>query len=372
MKYIRGCIMKTIDQRYIKDLKRRLVVQAGFVIASKSDCRVLQSLIQQQVGSALSESTLYRLFLNKQKQHTFYRATLDILCQFIGFHSWSVFCETTASNQEAGGRPTESTFDLDQPGLLDFVISNNAWDIAEEFFDAVHQHQKHESIDVIGWSIFLALQRNPKQEKKFYQLFAGHPVVRSAFFEIGADPDFSLPHYGYGIEQYIKHIPSQGSPRYYQDVLFARCLLMRHYFIHEQFDSFYSQYQTVQAIPEETLLKHVKSVYPLARYFQAQVLFHYLKQNNAAMKHCNTRFFNWIVPLFPSLNLSEKKAVIHCLVEAALLTHSATTFKAMLYKHFSAFIAILFSSHSKPALEAILERTEFNGIRLQQRLRKSY
>ena len=363
--------MKTIDQRFIKDLKRRLVVHAGFVIDSKSDCRVLQSLIQQQVGSSLSESTLYRLFLNKQDQHTFYRATLDILSQFIGFNSWSVFCEMTASNQEAGGRPTQSTFDLDQPGLLDFVISNNAWHIAKEFFDAIHQYQKHESIDVIGWSIFLALQRNPKKEKKFYQLFASHPVVRAAFFEIGADPDFSLPHYAYGIQQYIKHIPSHGSPHYYQDHLFARCLLIRHYFIHEQFDSFYSQYQIVQDISEETLLKHVKSVYPLARYFQAKVLFHHLEQNHSAIKQCYTRFFHWILPLFPSLNLSEKKAAVHCLVEAALLTHSAQAFTPMLYKHFSAFISMLFTSQSKPALEAILERTEFNGIRLQQRLRQA-
>jgi hypothetical protein len=43
----------------------------------------------------------------------------------------------------------------------------------------------------------------------------------------------------------------------------------------------------------------------------------------------------------------------------------------MLYKHFSAFISMLFTSQSKPALEAILERTEFNGIRLQQRLRQA-
>jgi hypothetical protein len=111
---------------------------------------------------------------------------------------------------------------------------------------------------------------------------------------------------------------------------------MRHYFIHEQYDAFHTQYQTIQAISEATFFENIKSVYPLARYFQSQVLFHHLKQNNTGMKHCYTRFFNWIVPLFPSLNLSEKKAVIHCLVEAALLTHSATTFKAMLYKHFSA------------------------------------
>ena len=360
--------MKPIDQKFITDLKHRIIIHAGFTIASKQDCRTLQNIIQYEVGSPLSESTLYRLFLSKQEQHSFYQSTLDILARFVGFTTWNFFCEHTASNEETGGRPIATTFDSAQPGLLDFVVRDGAWEIAEDYFDALLIKIKEETFHVLGWNIYLALQRNPKQEKKFYDRFAGHTLVRKAFFEIGADPDFSLPHYVEGFEQYLKHLPNIKTTQYYQDLLFAKSFLIRYHFIQGNYDQVVKLFDDLKSLGEEKLLA-IQSVYPIARYFEAKILYLKTKQNGAELKLVYDAYLRWLLPLFDRTNLSEKKAAIHCMVEAAQLSQSTAICKPLLYKYFSTFIAQLFNAGATPSLAAVLERTEFNGIRLQQRVR---
>ena len=363
--------MKHVDEKYLIDIRRRVVIRAGFGIKTKQDCRVLSELIHEDLGETLSESTIYRLFLLKEDRHFFYKTTYNILSRFIGFVSWDDYCIQRSYNEEASGLSMLNAFSYEEPGLLDFVIRNEAWNIAKDFFDAVSTTQREESLQVVGWSIYLALKRNPDKERLFYELFAGHAAVRKAFFEFCADPDFLLPNYKFGYECYLKNMPSTVSTDYWRDYIFANSFLIRRLFIEGDLNGLVVRFENCFLKEfDRTLLNEVKPIYPVARFFQAKLLYRHVKSDLISVVECFHLFIDWMHQYWPKLSLSERKSLLYCATEAAQMTKTIDVIYPTLCKEFRPFINVLFGEGSTPSSKAMLERTEFNGVRLQHYVRE--
>ena len=76
---------------YDKILLDKIFNKTGIYITNKNECKLLSQIIANEKIGYLSESTLYRIFLNPNSNHKPYKNTLNILAQFCDYSSWDAF-----------------------------------------------------------------------------------------------------------------------------------------------------------------------------------------------------------------------------------------------------------------------------------------
>lgn len=84
-------------------LKLAVEKRFGHPIESRADFSRLVSDVEQVTREHLAENTLRRLWGRLKGYETVYTRTLDVLCQYVGYEHWRVFCESLAleSNRES-------------------------------------------------------------------------------------------------------------------------------------------------------------------------------------------------------------------------------------------------------------------------------
>ncbi len=346
-------------------LLQRVAIEAGFSIVTKNDCRLLAELIKNKTGEHLSESTLYRLFLEKDPNHRFYKTTYDILSRFIELENWNSFCESAIHSESVTGISLFSPNYKEETTLLDIVIQKEMWDIAKDYFDAISMHAYPERHHHLGWSIYLALLKNPEKEIRFYELFSGHPIVRVAFFELGADPDFHLSAYEVGLTHYLGNVNPTHSLEDLRAFTFAKCMIIRRKYIEGKIYACQQLFtSSFNENLEKNILENIRPIYPVARYFQAKIMCTLISGSDGT--HLYREFLFWAERIWSDLTLTERKAIIYCYAESVALTKSSASYIIMLRNSFKPFFLMLFGNRKSISVSLILERTEFNGIRLQR------
>ena len=74
------------------ELKSQIEVKLCFPISGKPDCAKLSEILLVEGYGGVSETTLYRLFVNYSGIVP-YKNTLDILVNYIGYPTWEHFLE---------------------------------------------------------------------------------------------------------------------------------------------------------------------------------------------------------------------------------------------------------------------------------------
>lgn len=219
-----------ISQSLVKSLKWKMEEVLFFKISNKLDCRKIALLVQEKTTKTVSESTLYRLFLWEGNQNSPYLHTLDILAEFIGNKNWfELEKELNELNQFRllfGVLPSNVQY----KSLLSINLHHGS---LKPLYSFLEQFQSDISFDkkvMLGEELYLALKTNPSGNATFFKQFHSLPIIREGFFEIFADPNFSINDYESGLLFYLKNVKPQDSIKSLQDFLFANSLLLRYYF----------------------------------------------------------------------------------------------------------------------------------------------
>jgi hypothetical protein len=219
-----------ISSYHLSGLKWYLEVKIGFNVVTKIDCKKIADLIQFELGISISESTLYRLFIWNNNNHTPYYHTLEILAKYIGYDSWQLLENEINSLQEFQFSFGKLSGSHNEKSLLQFNIHSDALKPLYNFLEQFPKDIDYNHRMILGQELFLSLKTNPNRNIKFFKEFSTLPVVRSSFYEFLADPDFSIPDYEFGLINYLNAIKPHHSLEAMQDFIFANTLLLRYYF----------------------------------------------------------------------------------------------------------------------------------------------
>ena len=299
-----------ISDYNLNHLKSKLEEKLTFRILTKLDCKKASEAIQLENDNSISESTIYRLFLLEGNKNTPYQHTLDILAQFIGYKNWSslenYFNEITNFQFLYGVVPDKQQY----KSLLSFNIHSGS---LKPLYDFLEQFPSGFSFDkkfILGEDIYKSLKTNPNGNLEFYKQFHSLPIIREGFFEIFADPEFSIPDYETGLSFYLNSIKPHQSFKALQDYIFAKSLLLRYYYLKGKKDN-------VLTLGKELYLKlslyekDVKEVYafPKMRYFCYRLFY------DEATIGFNQIYFDWLVDyIFKEIqntNPMETRIIIH-------------------------------------------------------------
>lgn len=304
-----------ITSYHLSGLKWYLEVKIGFNVVTKVDCKKIADLIQCELGISISESTLYRLFIWNNNSHSPYYHTLEILAKFIGYDSWQLLENEINSLQEFQFSFGKLSGTYIEKSLLQFNIHSDAFKPLYNFLEQFPKDIAYNHRFILGQELFLGLKTNPNKNIKFFKEFSNLPVVRSSFFEYFADPDFSIPNYELGLIYYLKSVSPYASISDLQDFVFAKSLLLRHYFIKKD------KYKVIyigQLIYEKLELgKHQLDtlyVFPRFRYLSYKMM--YLEVLGKFNLDYYEEIKAYAVQLISKSTFGEKRIIIHTLLDA--------------------------------------------------------
>ena len=217
-----------------KQLLRSLSAHVGFPIRNKLDCAKISELIAETGLPLISESTLYRFFLWDKNTHVPYLHTLDTLSKFCGFENFKEF-ENYARELNrfafSFGKIEEDQPQKDVVSLLSHCIHLDQLKPLYAYVENLPQDLSFDKKITLGEEFYYALRSSSKPNHNFFKNFAKVQIVRESFFELWADPRFSIPGYEQGILYYLKGLKPHQSTRDLQDYVFANSLLLRHYYL---------------------------------------------------------------------------------------------------------------------------------------------
>ena len=302
-----------ISTQLLTSLKWELEKKVYYPINTKLDCKKIAQLFQLKTGKSISESTLYRMFLWNEHQHTPYIHTLEIIAEFLDYKNWfeleNRLRELIQFQNVFGAFPNEKHY----TSLLSLTLNHGSLKPLYEFLQQFSSELSLDKKAILGEEIFLALSNN-KNNIQFFKLFHTVPVVREGFFEIFADPEFSITHYEIGLNYYLNQIKPHKSEKDLQDYIFANSLLLRHYFIRGLKDKvleigkrLYIDFQL-----DQNSLNDIY-IFPKSRYLSYKLLFLYVQNG------FNQTYWEWLYDfaiksaiILPEV---EKRIVIHTLLD---------------------------------------------------------
>jgi len=277
--------------KYLLDcLKTKVEEKIAFRIFTKLDCRKTSELIQKSSDYTISESTLYRLFLLVENKNTPYLHTLDILSQFIGYKDWfsleKYFNEISEFQHLYGVFPDQNQYN----SLLSFNIHYGGLKPLYHFLEQFPNDLTFDKKVTLGQDIYRSLKTNPTSNLDFYKQFHTLPIIREGFFEIFADPDFSISDYEIGLGYYLKNIKPHTSSKSLQDYVFANSMLLRYYFLNGNKEKVVSIGKTLYLdlpLSEKDFIGIY--AFPKMRYFCYKLFF------NELTTGFNRAYFEWLI-----------------------------------------------------------------------------
>jgi hypothetical protein len=246
--------------------------------------------------SSISESSLYRLFLQRGSSNRPYLHTLDILARFCGFSGWNDFEEQQNkldSFVRGYGLFPQNTSSL--KSLISVCIHTG------EIKPLMHYTEQFNDISDVDLKVKFAEEifhstLTNDDNRLFFSKFCRFPVIREFYFEFLADPTFSIPNYEEGLFCYLSGLRREENLRDLQDYVFGNCLLFRHYFIsgqHEKAKSIGQELYEQMALNE--LQINEIGVFPSARYLACKILYFELINDKIQMNAYIEGLFDFLV-----------------------------------------------------------------------------
>lgn len=314
-----------LSQHQKTELFKKLCIHVGFPIRTKLDCLKVSELIDQAGLPGISESTIYRLFLLPKNSNQPYLHTLNILAKFCGYNSWNTFeLEQLEVEKMMFGFGKFEAKNTAFKSLITVCIHNNELKPLLTYTAQFEQFNAYPYQEKFAEEIFQAVLTN-KNNEDFFQKFSHFSVIRNQFFEILADPTFSIPNYETGLKYYLKDLNYEKSVKDLQDTLFGNCLLFRHYYVTQQTDK---AIQLGKFLFKELNLNDAQlariHVFPVARYIACQLMYFDILQQQ---KQLFTYFDQIIFELSQKMDsyTNEEQRILFYSIGEALVMNSMST-----------------------------------------------
>lgn len=171
----------------LQELLRQLEKRAGIRLQCFSDCKQLSELLDREAVS-ISALTLSRCFSISKSEHRPFVSTLNLLCIYLGFRSFSHFCtETNDFIKYALTYPHLHAGIGDYSyAALELAIKVGDWQTTRLILESFDQKESN----ILDFVQFLGKQaRNHVEKNQLLALFADTETGRHFFYEWFVDED---------------------------------------------------------------------------------------------------------------------------------------------------------------------------------------
>jgi len=310
-----------IDPLLMHSLKMKLQSDLGVVVQNFTDCKRLSQKILENNKVRVSASTLYRLYFSPENQNHFYMSTLDLLVGLVHRDkSWSQFSEEYLVAQSKLNFIGFSSEKLHTPSLVERCFEYDAWQPLCQWFDDLsgddHAMNSPIMLDNVGFHLRHILENHPQWEKRFYEKAAHFPFIKTSFFEVGTDPDFTL-HHSFLSFQYYRQSLDNKTILFENDSLYIDSLECLYLFKKKDpaaltaFENLKSKYHHVVSLDNQI------HIFNLTRLWILELHYHHMQ-----LKDWNVfswdHFFDRIVHLFPELDAFQKRVQRFMILDACI------------------------------------------------------
>jgi hypothetical protein len=357
----------------LNELKKQVSLLAGFPIWTKADCLKLSKLIEEKTKKNVSESTLYRFFVQKDKPNKPYIHTLDILALYCGAKDWHEFEIKVNENEKfdfSYGKIHLENREINS--LLQVCIHQNELKALYNFTEQFPSDVDFDKKIRIGYEFYQALATNENSNDTFFKNFSSLPLIRETLFELMADPDFSLKDYENGLVYYANSVRPENSDKELEAFIFSNALLFRHNFVTKKYAKALELGKTLYEKFDlnETQLNKL-AIFPKTRYLAYKLFYlELLEQKMEKLKYeeellffCQENITKW--------SLFELRVGFYNIAEAFHFTKTdqktITSFKTI----FSKLFETLPSGVAEKPLHKILPYVQENGLLRLKQLKQS-
>ena len=305
------------------ELRKHIRIKTGLMIQTKSECEILSVQINEQIRTQISASTIYRIFI-AEKNSKPYLNTLNGLSVFCGFKDWFDF--ENHINDLSGFDFSYGKIESNEKVLNSFIklcIQKNQLEILYQYAEQFPNDVEYDKKIRIGYEFYQSLLDNPNSNIEFFDKFSVLPIIREAFFEIMADPDFKIKDYEYGLVSYLKYCEPPKKIKDYRDIIFAKSMLFRYYVLKSN---------SVKAVEIGSELYQSKltnnfdfdklSIFPKLRYLSYQLLYKqmqsdfdsFLAYKQFLLDYCEKNIGNW--------TLFEKRVAFYNIADVFNMTNA--------------------------------------------------
>lgn len=336
------------------ELFKKLCVKIGFPIRTKLDCKKVSELIEQAGLPGVSESTIYRLFLLKQYTNQPYLHTLNIFAKFCGFNDWADFEDVQAETEDfVNGFGKFQTKSNQFKSLITICIHSDELKPLEKYTEQFENTTAPHFKEKFAEEVFQAVLTN-KNNETFFKSFYHFSVIREYFFEILADPTFSIPGYETGIKYYLKDLNHETSTKDLQDLVFGNCLLFRHYYVSKQLEKAkeigHFLFAELNLTPDHLVAIHV---FPVARYLACRLLYLELQHHIQKAHDLFDSICEDISSKMSRLTIEEQRILFYSLGEALVMS---TLFTPVQHQQLKELFAHLFQFLPNRVLDQKLDK----------------
>ncbi|MDC0302439.1 hypothetical protein OAL39_01910, partial [bacterium] len=241
-------------------------------------------------GDLISESTLYRMFIQKTTSYTPYMHTLNVLSMYCGFERWQDLIQNNEHHKSAISTIATEIPELSFDSFVQVSIALKQYKVLKNYFLQFPLDTSDSVCHIVGNDVFKSLLLNQDSCISFFKEFSNVPIIRKSFFELLADPEFDLKHYDFGLNSYLINTNTQSSINAMQDGIFARSLLTRYFFFQKQKLPFEEVSRELYS-NEGSIHRNQKEIapFPLARYLIYKIL--YLKALKSKQEQLNYEYW---------------------------------------------------------------------------------
>ncbi len=340
----------TLNNYTLSELKSQIAVKLRFPINGKPDCLKLSEILLENGFGSISDTTLYRLFVNYNGIIP-YQNTLDILVNYIGYSCWSDFVEKIeVKNYNYSTTQQKETNNT----LIYFCIESNATKPLTSFFESIQDMEYKYKVKV-ALDVYDSLLKVKKPELFFFK-FNTNKFVKQFVLEDGFDPAFRIKNYDFAYKLYSKSSINTNSLDSIQDYVFSQSVLFRHYFLNGNLEeslaigtNLYTQ-NIISTSDLDTIF-----IFPNIR-FRAYKIWYYqlIGKPTSSIEDYVIELMDYCKNSYNTLDELGKKIVFHCMAEVFCSSNVDTKYhfnlKMLFKEEFIEIPAFLFEKPLKKSL----------------------
>jgi hypothetical protein len=352
------------DPNLIPALRDSVLHALGFVIRSKKDCEILSKKMTNMGLGYISESTLYRFFINYNNQHAFYKHTLDALAAYCGEKDFYQF-ELWYKKQKDVDLRFGLVHKIDKPikSLVHFCIEGNS---LKPLYNFVEQIEEADFPDYynLGLEFYKALHSNTRSNLSFFKNFSQLPFVRQYFFERSVDLDFTIKDYELGLNYYLNKISPENSTKELNDFIFGRCILFRHHVKNNQVEKIKligNQLYKKYSLTDKQIDK--LHIYPRFRYLAYKLFFLKFQDETINFQDHGQYLLNYCELNVDKWDNLEQRIVFSCIAETYIILDAPIQYVNSLKTVFSKLIQIYTLNKSDASLKELFKYTQVSDLK---------
>ena len=350
----------TLQSFSLLELKSQIQVKLCFTINSKPDCKKLSEILLLEGFGSVSETTLYRLFVNYSGIVP-YKNTLNILVRYIGYNDWENFIEAI-ENESSENLTIINKQAINENGLLYQCIALEADKPLQAYFESLSD-KSYEYQFRAGLDVFDSLKQ-VKNQKRFFTTFIKNDFVKQYVLEYLFDPAFRIKDADYAYSLYANNLKPSFTLDDLQDFVFSQSVLFRHYYLQGALDKAIAVGKKIYVSnPFENNEIEALFIYPRIRFKAYKIWFLQLTgSDKISIEDYVIDLLDYAKIAILSLDTLSKKAVFQAIAE--VFCHSKVDYKyhLLLKDVFKNEYALLPEKLFEKSIKYALPYFEANGL----------